>query len=108
MELRPAHAAALAALTPVRERHGLVLAGGYALAAHGLTGQRPGTLTLATATGARLETVTADAVDALATAGIGVQVVRGGPRAARLTMATEDGESPVELLKEAIGQPVQT
>jgi hypothetical protein len=84
---------------------GLVLAGGYALAAYDLT-QRPSRdIDFATATTLPLAAVTDRLADEYRRHGYGVEVVDVSARMARLVVSSATEVCEVDLLKEAIGPP---
>ena len=84
---------------------GLVLAGGYALAAHELVDRPSRDIDFATATAIPLPDVVTRLVAAYEEAGFAVDVVEAAPRMARMIVSTGPGTCEVNLLKEAIGPP---
>ncbi|MER7458281.1 nucleotidyl transferase AbiEii/AbiGii toxin family protein [Micromonospora sp. NPDC126480] len=84
---------------------GLVLAGGYALAAHELTNRPSRDIDFATATPLPLPVVAERLADAYAGAGFAARLIEATPRMARLLVTGEAVACEVDLLKEAIGPP---
>jgi hypothetical protein len=84
---------------------GLVLAGGYALAAHELVDRPSRDVDFATATAVPLPQVVLRLAAAYRDAGFSVKVVESTSRMARLLVSAGDAGSEVDLLKEAIGPP---
>ncbi|MEH1167576.1 nucleotidyl transferase AbiEii/AbiGii toxin family protein [Micromonospora sp. CPCC 205539] len=84
---------------------GLVLAGGYALAAHDLVERSSRDIDFATATSLPLKRETDRLVDAYAAAGFSARIIEATPRMARLMVTGSEMECEVDLLKEAIGPP---
>lgn len=99
----PFHARLVEATEDVRERHGLLLAGGYALRAHGLTARPSRDLVFATAVQTPMPEIAADVAAALHDA-FPVSVREVGERMARLVVTDEAGDltSGFELLREAL------
>ncbi|MEU7569780.1 nucleotidyl transferase AbiEii/AbiGii toxin family protein [Micromonospora sp. NPDC049240] len=86
---------------------GLVLAGGYALAAHELLRRPSRDIDFATATALPLASVADRLAEAYQAAGHDCRVVEATPRMARLMVSGPAGDCEVDLLKEAIGPPVE-
>ncbi|SCG50497.1 nucleotidyl transferase AbiEii/AbiGii toxin family protein [Micromonospora humi] len=86
---------------------GLVLAGGYALAAHELIRRPSRDIDFATATALPLPSVADRLTAAYQAAGFGCHVVEATPRMARLVVSGSAGACEVDLLKEAIGPPAE-
>jgi hypothetical protein len=86
---------------------GLVLAGGYAVSAHHLTDRPSRDLDFATASPLDLPDVAARLSVAYEQAGYHVSQVESTPRMARLEVSDGRQSCEVDLLKEAIGPPVQ-
>lgn len=84
---------------------GLVLAGGYALAAHNLVDRPSRDIDFATATAAPLPVVAARLIDAYIAAGFEAHLIEAGNRMARLLVTGAAVACEVDLLKEAIGPP---
>lgn len=84
---------------------GLMLAGGYAIRAHGLTERPSGDLDLATSANLDLATLVGRLSDAFRRSGFDVQVIESKPRMARLQVTRADAVCEVDLLKEAVGPP---
>jgi hypothetical protein len=84
---------------------GLMLAGGYAIRAHGLTERQSGDLDLATSAGLDLPTIVGRLSDALRRSGFEVQIIESKPRMARLQVTRGAAVCEVDLLKEAVGPP---
>lgn len=85
----------------------LVLAGGYAVSAHQLTDRPSRDLDFATASPLGLSDVAARLRAAYQRAGYRVVLVESTPRMARLDVNDGRQSCEVDLLKEAIGPPVQ-
>lgn len=86
---------------------GLVLAGGYALAAHEIVDRPSRDIDFATATALPLPVVADRLVGAYRKAGYVAELVESTPRMARLLVSTASSVCEVDLLKEAIGPPAQ-
>jgi hypothetical protein len=86
---------------------GLVLAGGYALAAHGITDRPSQDVDFATATALPMSEVLQRLASAYREAGCRVEFIESSPRMARLRVLTGDAECEVDVLKEAIGPAAQ-
>jgi hypothetical protein len=84
---------------------GLMLAGGYAIRAHGLTERPSGDLDLATAAGLDLPTIVDRLSVAFARNGFTVHVIDAKPRMARMEVTRGTAVCEVDLLKEAVGPP---
>ncbi|GAA3099584.1 nucleotidyl transferase AbiEii/AbiGii toxin family protein [Streptosporangium carneum] len=99
----------LQAVLPACTRFGLVLAGGYAMNAHGLTERPSNDLDFATAAETPLPEVADGIADAFREAGLDVTVVEVTPRMGRLVVSDPVTEQSCEfdLLREAFQrQPV--
>jgi Nucleotidyl transferase AbiEii toxin, Type IV TA system len=90
---------------PVFERHGLLLAGGYAFRAHEILHRPSQDLDFATREGAPLPEIAGHVVEAFLAAGYGVRLVEATGRYARLVLRLPGSASELEvdLLKEALG-----
>jgi len=86
---------------------GLVLAGGYALAAHDLVSRPSRDIDFATATALPLPLVAARLAEAYRAGEFGCRVVEATPRMARLLVEGQGFACEVDLLKEAIGPPAR-
>jgi hypothetical protein len=86
---------------------GLVLAGGYAVSAHHLTDRPSRDLDFATASPLELREVATRLSEAYELAGYHVSQVESTSRMARLEVSDSRQSCEVDLLKEAIGPPVQ-
>jgi hypothetical protein len=86
---------------------GLVLAGGYALAAYDIVDRPSQDIDFATATALPLRLVADRLAAAYREAGYAAEVIESTPRMARLLVSTASGACEVDLLKEAIGPPAQ-
>ena len=84
---------------------GLMLAGGYAIRAHGLTERPSGDLDLATSASLDLPTIVDRLSDAFRRSGFDVEVIESKPRMARLQVTRGAAICEVDLLKEAIAPP---
>jgi hypothetical protein len=84
---------------------GLVLAGGYALAAYELVDRPSQDIDLATNASLPLPTVAQRLASAYEDAGFEADIVEATPRMARLVVSVADTTCEVDLLKEAIGPP---
>jgi hypothetical protein len=84
---------------------GLVLAGGYALAAHELVDRPSRDIDFATATSIPLPDVAARLADVYRAASYEATIIEATPRMARLLVHAESRTCEVDLLKEAIGPP---
>ncbi|RSM41791.1 hypothetical protein DMB66_55485 [Actinoplanes sp. ATCC 53533] len=82
-----------------------MLAGGYAIRAHGLTERPSGDVDLATSAMLDLPTIVDRLSDAFQRSGFDVQVIESKPRMARLEVTRGDAVCEVDLLKEAVGPP---
>jgi predicted nucleotidyltransferase component of viral defense system len=89
------------------EELGLVLAGGYAIAAHSLVDRPSKDIDFATSSSIPLPLITERLADAYRAAGYRVETREAGQRMARLRVSTSTAICEVDLLKEAIGPPVQ-
>ncbi|NRQ39661.1 nucleotidyl transferase AbiEii/AbiGii toxin family protein [Nonomuraea sp. NN258] len=97
----------LAAVLPVCERYGLVLAGGHAMNAHGLADRLSPDLDFATATEPPLSAAIEGIARALRGAGLTASVAEATPRTGRLLVedpATGHG-CALHLLREALQRP---
>ncbi|QYC39318.1 hypothetical protein Nocox_08470 [Nonomuraea coxensis DSM 45129] len=106
MDLPPFQERLLRAVLPACERHGLVLAGGHAVRAHGFTDRPSRDLDLATAGETPLAEVADAVAAALREAGLDVSEVEVTPRSGRLLATDPDtGETcEFDLLREAFQQ----
>jgi hypothetical protein len=86
---------------------GLVLAGGYALAAHELLDRPSRDIDFATATAMPLPEVAKRLLDAYRAAGFSADIMEVTPRMGRLQVWTTTVACEVDLLKEAIGPPAR-
>jgi hypothetical protein len=84
---------------------GLMLAGGYAIRAHGLTERPSGDLDLATSAGIELPAIADRLAEAFRQSGFDVHLIEAKPRMARLQVTRGDAVCEVDLLKEAVGPP---
>ncbi|MDP9795020.1 hypothetical protein J2S43_003532 [Catenuloplanes nepalensis] len=84
---------------------GLMLAGGYAIRAHGLTERPSGDLDLATSAGLALPAILDRLADAFRRNGFDVRHIESNPRMARLQVTRGTEICEVDLLKEAVGPP---
>lgn len=84
---------------------GLVLAGGYALAAHDLVNRPSRDVDFATATSVPLPEVADRLADAYRATGFKADIIEATPRMARLIVHDDSRSCEVDLLKEAIGPP---
>ncbi|MFC4114719.1 hypothetical protein [Nonomuraea zeae] len=106
MRLPPFHGRVLEAVLPVCDGYGLVLAGGYAIRAHGFTDRPSQGLQFATAAEIPLPSVAEGVVGACGAAGLAASVVELMPRMGRLVVRdVETGEKcGFGLLREALRQ----
>ncbi|GGP88937.1 nucleotidyl transferase AbiEii/AbiGii toxin family protein [Streptosporangium pseudovulgare] len=104
IRLPPLQERMLRAVLPVCDRFGLVLAGGYAMNAHGLTERPSNDLDFATAAETPLPDVAGAVAGAFRDAGLDATVVEAGPRMARLVVSDPVTEQSCEfdLLREAL------
>lgn len=86
---------------------GLVLAGGYAIAAHQLTARPSRDVDFATASSLPLPQITNRLADAYRAVGLVVTIVESTPRMARMEVSDGIRLCEVDLLKEAIGPPTR-
>ncbi|MFC4536204.1 nucleotidyl transferase AbiEii/AbiGii toxin family protein [Sphaerisporangium dianthi] len=107
MDMPPFHRRIMDAALEVCDAHGLVLAGGYAMRAHGLVERPSQDLDFATVAFTPLEDITADLARALERDGLEVAHQRDSPRLARLTVSEPvTGQSAaVDLMKEPLQRP---
>jgi hypothetical protein len=84
---------------------GLVLAGGYAMAAHDLVDRPSRDIDFATATALPMLEVVDRLAAAYRAASFTVETIEGTPRMARLLVRDRSVECEVDVLKEAIGPP---
>jgi hypothetical protein len=84
---------------------GLMLAGGYAIRAHGLTERPSGDLDLATSANLDLRTIVDRLSDTFRRSGFDVQLIESKLRMARLQLTRGAAVCEVDLLKEAVGPP---
>ncbi|MFE3450618.1 hypothetical protein ACFXJ8_16965 [Nonomuraea sp. NPDC059194] len=98
------HARLIEATRDVRERHGLLLAGGHAMNAHGLTDRPSDDLVLVTGHGTPLPEVAEDVAAELRRRGLSLAAFDVADRVARMVVRDEAaGEScAVSLLKEPL------
>jgi hypothetical protein len=108
MRLSTDHRQLLEVSLAAGEPHGLVLAGGYALQAHGLVERPSRSLAFATERNRPLPSIAALLADAYREAGFGARVIEASPRMARLEVSILGSDYEVDLLKEALGPPVWT
>jgi hypothetical protein len=103
MHFPPFHERLLHAVMPVCERYGLVLAGGYAIRAHGFTDRPSKDLDFATAEELPLPSVAAGVIGAFHGAGLSASIIEVTPRSGRLMVEdTTTGEwCEFDLLREA-------
>ncbi|ACZ84755.1 hypothetical protein Aros01_08996 [Streptosporangium roseum] len=106
MLLPPLQQRMLQAVLPACARFGLVLAGGYAMNAHGFTDRPSNDLDFATAAELPLPEVAEGVAEALGEAGLEVTVVEVTPRMGRLVVSDPVTEQSCEfdLLREAFQQ----
>jgi hypothetical protein len=99
------HARVLLDGLPIFERHGLLLAGGYAFRAHEILHRPSQDLDFATREGTPLPEIAEDVRQAFQAAGYGVHIVEATGRYARLVLRIPGSASELEvdLLKEALG-----
>jgi hypothetical protein len=90
---------------PIFERHGLLLAGGYAFRAHEILHRPSQDLDFATREGTPLPEIAEDVRQAFQAAGYGAHIVEATGRYARLVLRIPGSASELEvdLLKEALG-----
>jgi hypothetical protein len=86
---------------------GLVLAGGYALAAHDLVDRPSQDIDFATGSAVPMQDVVERLAAAYRAASFTVEIIEGTPRMARLVVRSESVSCEVDILKEAIGPPSQ-
>ncbi|MGP3954648.1 nucleotidyl transferase AbiEii/AbiGii toxin family protein [Nonomuraea sp. 3N208] len=106
MYFPPFHERLLHAVLPVCERYGLVLAGGYAIKAHGFTDRPSKDLDFATAEELPLPSVAAGVIGAFQSAGLSASIIEVTPRSGRLMVedATTGEWCEFDLLREAFQQ----
>jgi hypothetical protein len=97
MGLPPYHLRLIGSVRPVCERYGLLLAGGYALRAHGFTDRPNSDLNFVTSGETPLPEVTAHFVAALRRAGLAVDMRETGERMSRLVVAGEPDRQVCEI-----------
>lgn len=102
----PFHQRATRVALAADERLGLVLAGGYAISAHGLTSRPSQDLDFATRSPLPMAEITDRLAHVLQGAGYGVTVVEVAPLMARLEIVSGGQMCEVDLLKGPIGSPV--
>ncbi|GLW04968.1 hypothetical protein Misp01_00980 [Microtetraspora sp. NBRC 13810] len=104
LELPPFHLRLLAAGRTVCERHGLWLAGGYAMRAHGITDRPSQDLDFATAAETPLPEVASDVAAEFRRLGFTVALLETTPRQGRLVVTDEvTGQAcEIDLLREAL------
>ena len=102
--LPPDHLRVLLDGLPVFERHGLLLAGGYAFRAHEILHRPSRDLDFATRDDLPLPEIAADVRQAFRVAGYDARLVEATSRYARLVLTLPDsaGELEMDLLKEAL------
>ncbi|MEV3977216.1 hypothetical protein [Nonomuraea sp. NPDC049758] len=107
MRLPPFPERLLRALSPAGERHGLLLAGGHALRAHGFTDRLVEGLDLVTAAEGPLPSAAGDVVAALRAGGLVAQVAESAAWAARLTVTDPSigRDAEIVLTREALREP---
>lgn len=84
---------------------GLMLAGGYAIRAHGLTERPSGDLDLATSAKLDLPSIVDRLSDTFQQNGFDVELIESKPRMARLQVTRGSSVCEVDLLKEAVEPP---
>lgn len=106
MDIPPFHRRVLEAGLSAGARFGLILAGGYAMRAHGLTERHSQDLDLATNDHTPLPDIAAEVADAYRAEGFEAVVNRATPRMARIDISDPvTGQSvPLDLMKEALQQ----
>lgn len=92
---------------PAGDDLGLVLAGGYAISAHNLTSRPSQDVDFATAAAVPMSVIVDRLSAVFRDAGFTAAAVEVAPRMARLTVTDGTRSCEVDLLKEAIGPPVQ-
>lgn len=107
MEMPEFHRRILDAALETGRKHGLVLAGGYAMRAHGLVDRPSEDLDFAVFSGTPLEVISGDVAGAYRAAGFQVTHTRGTPLLARLMVTDPStGEScAVDLMKKPLQRP---
>ncbi|MET8141129.1 nucleotidyl transferase AbiEii/AbiGii toxin family protein [Sphaerisporangium sp. NPDC005288] len=107
MDMPPFHRRILDAALQVCDAHGLVLAGGYAMRAHGLVERPSQDLDFATVAFTPLEEITGDLARALERDGLEVRHQRDSARLARLTVSdpVTAQSAAVDLMKEPLQRP---
>jgi predicted nucleotidyltransferase component of viral defense system len=107
MEMPEFHRRVLDAAFDACNNHKLVLAGGYAMRAHGLVDRPSEDLDFATITSTSLDDITDAVAAAYRTAGFEVEKVRGTPLLARLVVTDSiTGQScAVDLMKKPLQRP---
>ncbi|MBG0818565.1 nucleotidyl transferase AbiEii/AbiGii toxin family protein [Planomonospora sp. ID82291] len=100
------HALLMRAALPICDRYGLVLAGGYAIRAHGLVSRPSDDLDFATASAAPVEEIAAALAHAYRQSGLQARVVSAEGRKGHLTVALPTGAAyRIDILKEPLNHP---
>jgi predicted nucleotidyltransferase component of viral defense system len=100
------HALLMHAALPVCDRYGLVLAGGYAIKAHGLVSRPSDDLDFATANPAPVEEIAAALAAAYERAGVEARVVSAEGRKGHLAVVLPTGAAyRIDILKEPLNRP---
>ncbi|GII30922.1 hypothetical protein [Planotetraspora mira] len=104
MELPPFHLRLIEDARVVCDRYGLLLAGGYAMTAHGLSGRTAGELEFATADETPLTEVAEQVAGAFGRTGLSAQVCEVTPRVGRVVVTDEIGgqAGEIRLSREAL------
>jgi hypothetical protein len=99
----------LKAILPVCDQFGLVLAGGYAVKAHGLVTRPSNDLDLATASSTPMEEIVSTIAKAYAAAGLAAKVIGTDGRKGHLIVELPGGGAyRVDILKEPLTKPAVT
>jgi len=108
--LPDAHLRVLLDGLPTFERHGLLLAGGYAFRAHEILSRPSQDLDFATRDDAPLPEIAEQVAHAFESAGYAVRIIEAGHRYARLVLRLpgSDDELEMDLLKEALDLSYKT
>lgn len=107
MDLPPFHRRVLDAVLPLCDKYGLLLAGGYAMRAHGLVDRPSQDLDFATANALPLPEIADALVTAFRTLDFETETIEATPRMARLMVsdAATRQSCELDLLKEALQRP---
>lgn len=107
MKMPDLHRRIIEASLDTCEAYGLMLAGGYAIRAHGLVDRPSQDVDLATITGTALDEITEALARAYRAVGFKVEVVRGTPLLARIQVADQLTEQScaVDLMKKPLQRP---